>query len=197
MRCSTDRLMPPGTGVAARRNPRTLLKSGEREFFPLHRSYGAMAIAAVHVSAADLERPYEPVGDVLYLSAVRDDKRAQRENPGGRCGSSRWAGRVTQLTAINAKWHPEWDGELVATLRDGRAAARQPRLRRKTGRGYDKRRVRQPARPRDGARRASMPSRRTALPCAWRGRLRSRSRAPASRRRSGAPPPPPRAACSP
>jgi len=45
-----------------------------------------MATATVHVSAADLEfeGSYEPVGDVLYRSAVGDDRHpAAQETPWG------------------------------------------------------------------------------------------------------------------
>jgi hypothetical protein len=83
----------------------------------------------VHVSAADLEfsGSYEPVGDVLYLSAEADDKQAPaQETPEGHAVRIDDHGRVTHLTAINAKWLLDRDGELIATLRDGR----QLRLRR-------------------------------------------------------------------
>lgn len=82
-----------------------------------------MATATVHVSAADLELEgsYEPLGDVLYLSAAGDDKQAPaQETPEGHAVRVDELGRVTHLTAINAKWLLERDGELVATLRDGR-----------------------------------------------------------------------------
>lgn len=82
-----------------------------------------MATASVHVSAADLELEgsYEPVGDVLYLSAPADDKQAPaQETPEGHAVRLDEQGRVTHLTAINAKWVLERDRELVATLRDGR-----------------------------------------------------------------------------
>jgi hypothetical protein len=82
-----------------------------------------MASATVHVSASDLRLAgsYEPTGDVLYLSSPEDDKSAAaQETPEGhavRLGSD---GQVTHLTAINARWLLDRDGELVATLRDGR-----------------------------------------------------------------------------
>jgi hypothetical protein len=82
-----------------------------------------MAVATVHVSAADLQLDgaYEPVGDVLYLSAPDDDKRAPaQETPEGHAVRLDASGRITHLTAINAKWLLERDGELTATLRDGR-----------------------------------------------------------------------------
>lgn len=82
-----------------------------------------MAVATVHVSATDLELDgsYEPTGDVLYLSAGGDDKRAPvQETPEGHAVRLDPHGRITHLTAINAKWLLQRDGELVATLRDGR-----------------------------------------------------------------------------
>jgi len=82
-----------------------------------------MATATVHVSAIDLTLAgaYEPTGDVLYLSADGDDKRAaSRQTPEGHAVRLDGDGRVTHVTAINAKWLLERDGELVATLRDGR-----------------------------------------------------------------------------
>lgn len=82
-----------------------------------------MATATVHVSAVDLELSgsYEATGDVLYLSGAGDDKRsAAQETPEGHAVRLDGHGRVTHLTAINAKWLLERDGELVATLRDGR-----------------------------------------------------------------------------
>jgi hypothetical protein len=82
-----------------------------------------MTIATVHVSAVDLELngSYEPVGDVLYLSAAGDDKQAPaQETPEGHAVRLADDGRVTQLTVINAKWLLDRDGELIATLRDGR-----------------------------------------------------------------------------
>ena len=82
-----------------------------------------MASTTVHVSAADLELDgsYEPVGDVLYLSAAGDDKSAPaQETPEGHAVRLDGSGRITHLTAINARWILERDGTLVATLRDGR-----------------------------------------------------------------------------
>ncbi len=77
----------------------------------------------VHVSAADLQLngSYEPVGDVLYLSVTDDDKRAPaQETPEGHAVRLDDHGRVTHVTVINAKWLLDRDGELIATLRDGR-----------------------------------------------------------------------------
>lgn len=82
-----------------------------------------MAIATVHVSAGDLEfdGAYERITDVLYLSAAGDDKQAPaQETPEGHAVRLDGQGRITHLTAINAKWFLDRDGELVATLRDGR-----------------------------------------------------------------------------
>ena len=88
-----------------------------------------MGTATVHVSADDLllTGSYEAVGDVLYLSAPGDDKCAcSQETPEGHAVRLDHEGRVTHLTAINARWLLDRDGELVATLADGR----QLRLRR-------------------------------------------------------------------
>jgi hypothetical protein len=82
-----------------------------------------MAVATIHVSATDLELDgsYESTGDVLYLSAPGDDKHAPaQETPEGHAVRLDAQGRVTHVTAINAKWLLDRDGELVATLRDGR-----------------------------------------------------------------------------
>jgi hypothetical protein len=82
-----------------------------------------MAVATVHVSAADLELDgsYEPIGDVLYLSTASDDKNAPAQaTPEGHAVRLDDQGRITHLTAINARWLLDRDGELVATLRDGR-----------------------------------------------------------------------------
>jgi hypothetical protein len=82
-----------------------------------------MTATTVHVSAADLvlSGSYEPVGDVLYLSAREDDKRGvAQETPEGHAVRLDVEGRITHVTAINAKWLLERDGELIATLRDGR-----------------------------------------------------------------------------
>lgn len=57
-----------------------------------------MAIATIHISAADLELDgsYEPVGDVLYLSAADDDKRAPaQETPEGHAVRLDDHGRIT------------------------------------------------------------------------------------------------------
>lgn len=75
------------------------------------------------MSADDLQLTgsYEPVGDVLYLSGPADDKRASaQETPEGHALRLDQEGRVTHLTAINACWLLDRDGELVATLADGR-----------------------------------------------------------------------------
>ncbi|HJS96846.1 MAG TPA: hypothetical protein VJ741_21440 [Solirubrobacteraceae bacterium] len=82
-----------------------------------------MSSAIVHVSAADLHLAgtYEPTGDVLYLSSSNDDKSgAAQETPEGHAVRLDPDGRITHLTAINARWLLDRDGELVATLRDGR-----------------------------------------------------------------------------
>lgn len=82
-----------------------------------------MASLTVHVSAADLKLTgsYESVGDVLYLSASGDDKTCPaQETPEGHAVRLDADGRVTHLTAINARWLLDRDGEIVATLRDGR-----------------------------------------------------------------------------
>jgi hypothetical protein len=82
-----------------------------------------MAVATIHVSAKDLELDgtYESVGDVLYLSAAGDDKRAPaQETPEGHAVRLDPQGRITHLTAVNAKWLLDRDGDIVATLRDGR-----------------------------------------------------------------------------
>lgn len=64
---------------------------------------------------------YEPIGDVLYLSAAGDDKRAPaQETPEGHAVRLDGQGRITHVTAINAKWLRDRDGEVIATLRDGR-----------------------------------------------------------------------------
>ena len=79
-----------------------------------------MATTTVHIAADDLrlDGSYEPVGDVLYLSAPGDDKAAAaQETPEGHAVRLDRDGRVTHLTAINARWLLEREGELVATLR--------------------------------------------------------------------------------
>ncbi len=82
-----------------------------------------MATATVHIDAVDLllSGSYEPTGDVLYLSAEGDDKAgAAQETPEGHAVRLDAEGRITHLTAVNAKWLIDRDGELKATLRDGR-----------------------------------------------------------------------------
>lgn len=82
-----------------------------------------MTVATVHVHAADLQLDgtYEPIGDVLYLSSADDDKHAPaQQTPEGHAVRLDDQGRITHLTAINAKWLLDRDGGLVATLRDGR-----------------------------------------------------------------------------
>ena len=82
-----------------------------------------MPLATIHVAADDLrlDGSYEPTGDVLYLSAPGDDKvAAAQETPEGHAVRLDRDGRVTHLTAINARWLLDQHGELVATLRDGR-----------------------------------------------------------------------------
>lgn len=82
-----------------------------------------MPLATVHVTASDVELAgsYDPVGDVLYLSAPGDDKEAPaEETPEGHAVRLDAAGCITHLTAVNAKWLLDRDGELIATLRDGR-----------------------------------------------------------------------------
>jgi hypothetical protein len=82
-----------------------------------------MGTATVHVSAGDLRLTgsYESIGDVLYLSAPGDDKgAAAQETLEGHAVRLDRDGRVTHLTAINARWLLDRDGELVATLADGR-----------------------------------------------------------------------------
>lgn len=82
-----------------------------------------MPTATVHIAPADLELSgsYEELGDVLYLSAPADDKSAaSQETPEGHAVRLDADGRITHITAINARWFLDRDGELVATLRDGR-----------------------------------------------------------------------------
>jgi hypothetical protein len=58
---------------------------------------------------------------VLYLSSPEDDKSAAaQETPGGHAVRLGADGHVTHIMAINARWLLDRDGELVATLRDGR-----------------------------------------------------------------------------
>lgn len=82
-----------------------------------------MSVTTIHISASDvrLTGSYEPLGDVLYLSSPDDDKHAAtQETPEGHAVRLDADGRVTHITAINARWLLDRDGELVATLRDGR-----------------------------------------------------------------------------
>jgi uncharacterized protein YuzE len=82
-----------------------------------------MATATLHISSDDLEfsGSYDATGDVLYLSAASDDKRAAaQETPEGHAVRLDAEGRVTHLTAVNARWLLERDGSVTATLRDGR-----------------------------------------------------------------------------
>ena len=82
-----------------------------------------MATATLHISSDDLQfsGSYDATGDVLYLSAASDDKRAAaQETPEGHAVRLDAEGRVTHLTAVNAKWLRERDGSVTATLRDGR-----------------------------------------------------------------------------
>ena len=82
-----------------------------------------MTTATVHVAAEDLELTgsYEATGDVLYLSTSGDEKTlAVQETPEGHAVRLDRDGRVTHVTAINARWLLDQNGELVATLRDGR-----------------------------------------------------------------------------
>jgi len=82
-----------------------------------------MATATLHISSDDLEfsGSYDATGDVLYLSAASDDKcAAAQETPEGHAVRLDAEGRVTHLTAVNAKWLLERDGSVSATLRDGR-----------------------------------------------------------------------------
>ena len=82
-----------------------------------------MATATLHISSDDLEfsGSYDATGDVLYLSAASDDKRAAaQETPEGHAVRLDAEGRVTHLTAVNVKWLLERDGSVTATLRDGR-----------------------------------------------------------------------------
>lgn len=82
-----------------------------------------MATATVYSAAADLRLTgsHEELGDVLYLSAPIDDKSAPvQEIPEGHAVRLDAHGDITHITAINARWLLDRDGELVATLRDGR-----------------------------------------------------------------------------
>jgi hypothetical protein len=82
-----------------------------------------MPTATVHVAAEDLQLTgsYEATGDVLYLSGVGDEKTvAAQETPEGHTVRLDRDGRLTHVTAINARWLLDQNGELGATLRDGR-----------------------------------------------------------------------------
>jgi hypothetical protein len=82
-----------------------------------------MPSATVHVAADDLHLAgsYEASGDVLYLSAAGDEKsQPAQQTPEGHAVRLDRDGRVTHVTAINARWLLDQHGELVATLRDGR-----------------------------------------------------------------------------
>jgi hypothetical protein len=82
-----------------------------------------MPTATIHVAAEELQLTgsYEATGDVLYLSASGDEKTvAAQETPEGHAVRLDHDGRVTHFTAINARWLLDRNGELVATLRDGR-----------------------------------------------------------------------------
>jgi hypothetical protein len=82
-----------------------------------------MPTTTVHVAVADLEMTgsYESTGDVLYLSAAGDDKHGPvQETPEGHAVRLDGDGRITHVTAVNARWLIEQHDELVATLRDGR-----------------------------------------------------------------------------
>lgn len=82
-----------------------------------------MSSTVIHVTASDLRLTgsYEPTGDVLYLSSAQDDKRgAAQETPEGHAVRLSPDGQITHITLINARWLLDRDGELVATLRDGR-----------------------------------------------------------------------------
>lgn len=77
----------------------------------------------VQISSPDLEfsGAYEPTGDVLYLSTPADDKsRPAHQTPEGHAVRFAPDGQITHITAINARWLLERDGELTATLSDGR-----------------------------------------------------------------------------
>lgn len=88
-----------------------------------------MGSATVHIVAADLELSgsYEARSDVLYLSAPVDDKAAPaQETPEGHAVRLDADGHITHITAINARWLLDRNGELVATLRDGRTLRLSP-----------------------------------------------------------------------
>ena len=81
-----------------------------------------MSSTLVHVTSEfHLTGSYEAMGDVLYLSSAEDDKwGAVQETPEGHAVRLGPDGQVTHMTLINARWLLDRDGELVATLRDGR-----------------------------------------------------------------------------
>lgn len=82
-----------------------------------------MTTATLRISSDDLELTgsYDTTGDVVYLSTPTDDKHAAaQETPEGHAVRLDADGRVTHVTIINAKWLLERDGDLTATLRDGR-----------------------------------------------------------------------------
>lgn len=82
-----------------------------------------MPTATVHVAADDLQLTgsYEATGDVLYLSATGDEKSGPaQETPEGHAVRLNRDGRITHVTAINARWLLDRNGELIASLRDGR-----------------------------------------------------------------------------
>jgi hypothetical protein len=82
-----------------------------------------MSTATVHITEADLKfaGSYEELGDVLYLSGPGDDKSAPaQETPEGHAVRMSAEGVITHVTAVNARWLLNRDGEVIATLRDGR-----------------------------------------------------------------------------
>ncbi len=84
-----------------------------------------MATATIHaaVASADLQLTgsYESTGDVLYLSAPGDNKRGSVQlTPEGHGVRLAADGRITHITAISARRYLDRDGEIVASLRDGR-----------------------------------------------------------------------------
>src|SRR4051794_15432482 len=109
--------------VGSRRwTSRAFLRPSSRSSPPCDRP-SDMPTAIVHVAADDLQLTgtYEATGDVLYLSAAGDEKTAPaQQTPEGHAVRLDGDGRVTHLTAINARWLLDLHGELVATLRDGR-----------------------------------------------------------------------------
>lgn len=82
-----------------------------------------MTPTTVHVSADDLALTgsYESTGDVLYLSTPHDDKHGMaQETPEGHAVRLDEDGRITHLTLISAVRLLDRDGDLTATLADGR-----------------------------------------------------------------------------